>query len=564
MVQPSTLGEALLRAYKTWPEKTAYIYPKGKEYATVSYKQLGEQAKSYASALKNLGIQRGDMICIQSENCVEWAFVDWACQSLGIILIPIYPTLPADQTQFIIQDAQAKLVISSTPEQLAKLNGLNIQSIQLEKLTELAQTTTLDEAEWIEELQKSNPEDLATIIYTSGTTGNPKGAMIPQRAPIHVCRMANQEIELNHTDTFFTYLPMSHVFERVVGQWLPIYLGATIGFAKNLATISADLQAIKPTLLCCVPRFLEAMMDRMVSAANKQGGISAKLFNMALNAGQAKLDGKPALLSPLLDKVVGAKIRARLGGRIRLMVSGGAALPAHLARFYKAFGFEIIQGYGLTETAGGSFVNRPGKRNKYWTVGETLGMDTKIAEDGEILMKGPGLFTGYFNRPEETAEVMTSDGYFRTGDIGEFEGSYLKITDRKKDLLVLGNGKNVAPQKIENLLKEDILITEAVLFGDGNDFLVALILPNFEKLRENPEFANIPEQELVEKAEVKTLIQEIVDKVNKKVADYERVKRHTLIWQQFSVDNGELTPTFKVKRKAVFEKYQNLIRELMR
>lgn len=558
----TTLPAMLRERCRNFPEKTVMLVPKGKEFESINGRQLEEKSRAYAAVVRDLGLARGDKLCLQSENCVEWALLDWGCQALGVILVPIYPTLPADQTQYIVQDCQAKVVVSSSPEQQAKVADLGITNLLLSEVTKRAETAVMSVEDWEMEVGNADPEDVATIIYTSGTTGDPKGVMLPHRAYLTVCKHATEEIGFLEHDVFLTFLPMSHVYERVAGQALPIYCGAVIAYSKGLASLAQEMMIVKPTIMLCVPRFLEATMDKIVDNVKKQKPIQQKLFNWALDQGAKRADGKFAPFAGLLDKLVGAKIRARTGGNIRFFVSGGAALPPHVARFYMAFNLHVLQGYGLTETAGGSCVNRP-ENNKYWTVGEPLGVEIKLAPDGEILIKGSGVMIGYYNHPEATAQAIDADGYFHTGDIGEWEGKNLKITDRKKDILVLANGKNIAPQMIENRLKESAFIGEVVLFGDGNEYVYGLVIPNFERVRAELGISDEDEQ-LVARDDVKALIKGEVDRVNKGLADYEKVKKHALLAATFSVDSGELTPSLKVKRKVVKERYADLLATLVR
>lgn len=539
------------------------LYPDGKEFASITYEQLEHRVRGYCQALLDWGVKRGDRVALQSENCVEWSLIDWACRCLGVVLVPIYPTLPADQTEYIVRDAQCFGVISSTPEQQEKVASIGLPKRLIAELANDATRTEMPVDSWEQEIDAAGPEDVTTFIYTSGTTGNPKGAMLPHRAILHVCKFVVDNLPLNHHDTFLTFLPMSHVYERVAGQALPVFMGATIAYSKGLASLGNELKVIKPTVLLCVPRFLEATMDKILDGAKKKKPIEQKLFFWALDQGAKRAEGKFAPFAGLLDKLVGEKIRAHTGGRIRFFVSGGAALPPHVARFYMAFRLTVLQGWGLTETAAGTTLNWP-DRNKYWTVGEPLGMELKIAEDGEILTRGPGLMLGYWNLPEETAQAIDAEGWFHTGDIGEFEGASLKITDRKKDLLVLANGKNVAPQKIENLLKESHLIQEAVLFGDGNEYVYGLILPNLERLRDHLGDTTSTDDALVASEAARSAIKAEIDRVNRNLADFERVKRHALLAAQFSIETGELTPSLKVKRKVVLAKYKEILDTLVR
>lgn len=556
-----SLGDMLRKSCRTWPDKTAMLVPEGKGFRSISYAELEDLVRRVCAVLKDWGLQRGDRLALQSENCYEWSVVDWACRCIGVVLVPIYPTLPADQTLYIVRDAESAAVISSTPEQQAKVAEFDGRKRLLDEIMTAAKGADMPVAEWEAEIDQANINEVSTFIYTSGTTGNPKGAMLSHRAILHVIGFAPRHIPLNHDDTFLTFLPMSHVFERVAGQALPIMLGATVAFSKSLASLASDLMTVRPTVMLCVPRFLEATMDKIVDGAKKQPPLRRKLFFWALDQGSKRADGKFAPFAGILDKLVGAKIRERVGGRMRYFVSGGAALPPHVGRFYLAFRFVVLQGWGLTETAAGTTINHP-DRNKYWTVGEPMDMEVKIADDGEILVRGPGLMEGYYNLPEETAQAIDANGWFHTGDIGEFEGTNLKITDRKKDILVLANGKNVAPQKIENTLKESAFIQEVVLFGDGHEYLYGLVIPNFDRVREKLGLS-ADDVSLAENSEVKALIKAEVDAVNKSLADFEKVKKHALLAAAFSIESGELTPSLKVRRKVVREKFADQLRDLV-
>lgn len=550
----------LRRTVRRLPQKTAMLAPEKSGFREISYAALYETVRGYATALRSLGIQRGDRVCILSENCPEWAFVDWACQCLGVVLAPIYPTLPADQAQYIVRDSGARLAIGSTTEQIAKVAGMPGVETRLLKgagsIEELAGQVSMTEAELDREIDGTDRNDLATIIYTSGTTGLPKGAMMPHRAFVHVCESAQRNLPLNENDTFLCFLPMSHVYERVAGQCLPICLGATIGFAKNLASLANDMLKVRPTVILCVPRFLEAFREKALDGVSKLPPIRQKMFHLALNQGIKRARGGFAPFAGLLDKIVMGKLREKVGGRVRYFVSGGAALAPSVAEFYMGTGLTVLQGYGLTETSGGTCINHP-DRNKYWTVGESLDMEIRIASDGEILIRGDALMLGYHNLPEETAQAIDQEGWFHTGDIGEFEGKSLKITDRKKDLIVLGNGKNVAPQPIENKLRTSDYIAEAVVLGDGMDHCVALIVPNADAVRAALELK--PETPITDTPEVRALLKKEIDRINKTMANFEAVKKFALLDNAFSIESGELTPTLKVKRKVVKERYADKI-----
>lgn len=535
----------------------------GKGATQWTYSEVFERVRKTAAALKDLGLVRGDQAVIFAENSPEWALFDWACQVLGVIVVPIYPTLPPDQAAYIVRDSGAKLAVAGSPELLAKLASVpEVRQLPLlgeGSLMELSKGLDLSASELDAEIDAAKPEDPCTIIYTSGTTGIPKGAVMPNRAFVHVAITAPKALPLSFEDTFFSFLPMSHVYERVAGQVLPVALGSTIVYSRGLPYIRNELAEAQPHIMLCVPRFLESFRERILDNAAKAPPLRKRLFAVMLSQGTAKARGRFAPLAGLLDKIVAAKVRAVAGGKLRYFVSGGSALAPAVAEFYLAVGLPILQGYGLTETSGGSCLNRP-NNNKYWTVGEPLDMEVKIAEDGEILMRGQGLMLGYYNLPEETAKVIDTEGWFHTGDIGEWEGKNLKITDRKKDLLVLGNGKNVAPQPIENKLKSSTYIAEAVVLGDGLDHCVALILPRAELVRSALGLA--ADAPIEDNKEVRQLLKKEIDAVNKTGASFEAVKKFAVLDTTFSIDSGELTPTLKVKRKVVKERYADIIQTL--
>ena len=545
------------------------LYPEVGAFKPILYSELLGIVKDYAGAVRSLGWKRGDRVAIQSENCKEWAFFDWACHTLGIVVVPIYPTLPSDQSQYIVKDCGAVAVVSGSAEQAGKVASLGINTFLLRGVSgSIDQLATehvgeISISEWDVEIDQAKSDELATIIYTSGTTGPPKGAMLAHRAITFICEQAIGSLPIDHNDTFLSFLPMSHVYERVAGQALPISCGATIAYSKSLMTLAHDMKTVKPTVMLCVPRFLEATRDKIMDAAEKYPPMRRKLFFLALKQGELRARGKFAPFAGLLDSLVCKKIRDIAGGRIRFFVSGGAALPPHVSSFYMAFRLTILQGYGLTETTAASTVNHP-DRNRPDTVGEPIpGVEVSIAGDGEILVRGPSRMIGYYNLPSETAEAIDSEGWFHTGDIGEFEGIHLKITDRKKDLLVLANGKNIAPQQIENKLRESAFIAEAVLFGDGNEYVYGLIVPNWERVKAELKLDG-SNHDLTVNSDVKSLIKAEVDKTNKTLADFEKVKKHAVLDAEFSEESGELTPSKKVKRKVVEEKYSAQLADLKR
>ncbi len=551
-----SLGDMLRRTAQRFPDRVAL-----QTDVEITYGDLVLRVRKVAQALHDLGLARGDRLAIFSENSPMWATVDWAAQCLGVVTVPIYPTLTADQAQFILRDCGASLCLCGSEETLKRAQGPGLPDAMLlsgaAESLEAKLGAEMPAEEWGREIDSTMPDDLATIIYTSGTTGEPKGAMLPHRAFTFLAHSALASLPVGPDDVFLSFLPLSHVFERFAGHVLPISLGARIAYAKSLASLAADMVRVKPTVMLVVPRFLEATMDKMEGALQKQSPLKRKLVEIARKANEAKMAGKFAPLAGLFDSLALEKLRARLGGRLRFFVSGGAALPPHVAAFYKSLGIDILQGYGLTETCAASSVNHP-DRNKFWTVGEPLhGMEVRIAPDGEILIRGPGVMRGYYNLPEATSEAIDGEGWFHTGDIGEFEGAHLKITDRKKDILVLANGKNVAPLPIESKLKASRFIAEAVVLGDGLDSCAALIVPAEEAIRAELRIAaDVP---IAGKPEVRAVIKREIDAVNRTLAGYEWVKKFEVLDRPFSIEAGEITPTLKVKRKVIKERYADKI-----
>ena len=570
---PDSLGAMLLRSSQQFGSRIAMTIPRNKTREELTYSALFEQVLKVAQALWQLGVRRGDRVCLFSENCAEWAWVDWACQTLGVVLVPVYPTLPAEQAAFIAEDSGAVLFIAGSDAHFERVQGaVKARLIKLlgdgESVMGLASgDSPLTREQWLTEISLTQPSDLATIIYTSGTTGNPKGAMLENHSLVWLSRAIHASLPVDQNDTFLSWLPLAHVYERFAGHILPISCGAKIAYAQSLATLANDMVSCSPTIMLIVPRFLESVKERIEDGVKKQAPLKQKLFNLTLSEGKKRLHGGFSLLWPLLDKLVASKIRERTGGKLKFFVSGGTAMPMHIYDFFGAFGLKVLQGYGLTETCAGNCFNSP-DRIKPASVGEPVqGVEIKLADDGEICIKAPCVMRGYYNQPEATAAVIDADGYFHTGDIGAWDGTHLKITDRKKDILVLANGKNVAPQPIENLVRESSLIAEAVLFGDNQNYVGALIIPDLERMqRTAKEAGQVPPtaDNLAENDFVRKTIKAEIDKVNQRLADYEKIKRFEVLMATFSIDTGELTPSLKVKRKVVKEKFEAQIKRLFK
>lgn len=557
IAEARSLGDMLRRSCEKYADRPALVYPEKKEFKTLTYRDLWREAVRYAKGIDALGVKQGDRLCVIGETSVEWAITDWACQLLGVVLVPVYPTLPADQAQYIVTDCGAKVVVTSGPEHSKKVAGMpGVRALTFAGLVQ--EQSSLDERAIEQRLAQIDRHEVATLIYTSGTTGNPKGVMLTHHNFIALSAGIQEGFPVDENDRFFVFLPLAHVFARYAGHSLPVAIGASAIFAGSVASIAGDLLKTHPTIVLCVPRFLESMRARVLDGVEKYPWIRKRLFYWALDQGIKNYRKQGAPLHGLLDKIVGKKLRGRIGGSVRFFVSGGAALPPHVNEFYNAFHLTVLQGYGLTETTAASNINRPWD-NRPHTVGPPLeGVEERIAPDGEIMIRGVSVMKGYYNLPEETAKAIDANGWFATGDIGEFEEGHLKITDRKKDLLVLGNGKNVAPLPIENRLKESDYINEAVVFGDGMEYCCALIVPEFDRVKSWLQEKGVdladPEQ-IAARDDVKELIKAEVAETNKGLADFEKVKKHVVLGAVFSQETGELTPSLKVKRKVVKEKF---------
>ncbi len=563
---------------------------------TLSYNQLAALVLNMQRGLLSLGLKRGDRFALMfHDNRMEWAVADLAAQALGIITVPIYGTLPASQVQFYLQDSGASAIFVSDSKQRTKVEEVR------HNLADLKAIISLEPADnsggWTnytdllgqpgptdEELRTLSeavlPDDVATLIYTSGTTGDPKGAMLTHANMLQTCDgvITDHIADLGPGDVMLSFLPLSHITERSGGQYMPIRMGACIVYSLGLIALTDEIQkSVRPTVLLCVPRLWESMHERFQDAVQKFEPRRRRLVEWAIKIGEEvaalRSHGKP--IGPLLiaqhrvaEKLVLCKVREQVtGGRLRYCVSGGAPLKPATARFFLGIGIQILEGYGMSE-CNIIAINRP-NRQRIGTVGNLMpGTEIKFAQDGEILVRGQGRTPGYFNQPEATAHTIDEEGWFHTGDIGSMSpDGYLTITDRKKDLLVLSNGKKVAPQLIEAQLKSSPYISEAVLFGDNQPTVVALLVPSFEKLQEWAQansFSTDSLSELLRIPEVTKLFKKEIENCSQNLADFERVRDFRLVPKQFGIESGELTPTLKVKRKFVANKYSDLIASMMR
>jgi long-chain acyl-CoA synthetase len=576
-------------------ERPMLMHKVEKQYKGISFLQCLRKVELFALGLASLGVKKDEKVAIISENRPEWVFADMAIVALGAVDVPIYPTLTPPQIAYILSDAEAKVVIVSNALQLGKILKIESELRTLQRIIvineklEQRNGKTLTFAEVLilgEEFEKSHrtffrdaigkvgPDDLLTIIYTSGTTGNPKGVMLTHHNLCSNIKSAADTIPLNDRDTLLSFLPLCHSFERMAGYYTAMACGSTVAYAESTETVSDNLLEIRPTVVTTVPRLFERIYTRIMKQIDNSPPTRQRIFRWALSVGKEfSTEGKREDVSPLLrlqqsvaERLVFSKLKQRTGGRIRFFVSGGAALSRELGEFFEAVGITIIEGYGLTETSPVLTANRVDDY-KFGTVGKPMpGVEIKIAEDGEILAKGPNIMKGYYNNPSATNEVIDKDGWFHTGDVGMFDPQgHLMITDRKKHLFVSSGGKNIAPQPIESLFLQSKFIDQFVLVGDGRMFLTALIVPEFDILKNHALNAGIPftmDADLTQKADIRKLYEKEIHRIQKDLPTYERVRRFELLPEQLTVENGEITPTLKVKRKVVEKKYAPLIEKM--
>jgi long-chain acyl-CoA synthetase len=574
----------------------------------VSGRELIERVRELGLGLQALGLQAGERVGLLAESSPEWLLVDFAILTSAAVTVPIYPTLSAEQAGFILRDSGAVSIVVSTSAQLDKVLAVAavlpaLKHVVVAKVSEAdvararaaapALTfVTLDELaerghlairqgwgvgrDFHDRAKRVAPDDLATIIYTSGTTGDPKGVMLTHRNLIANLTAVTEILDLSDSDVALSFLPLCHGFERMVAY---VYLanGVSMIFAESIETVARDLKVVRPTVMTGVPRVYEKLQARVAATALEAGGLKAKIFGWATRVAMARgarigagrpASGWLALQVRLADRLVFSKIREGVGGRLRFAVSGSAPLNAPVAQWFYGIGLPVIEGYGLTETAPVLTVT-PLAAPRFGRVGIPLpNVQLRIADDGEILARGENIMRGYFNRDADTREVF-ADGWFRTGDIGDLDAQgYLRITDRKKELLVTSGGKKIAPQPIENALRTDALIAEAIVVGDGRHFPAVVLVPDFAALlakihtpRPSDEAAL---RALLDRADVRALYQAAVDRVNAPLAQFERLKKFHLLPRELTLASGELTPTLKVKRRVIEERYRQEIEGLYR
>ena len=566
--------------------------PKGGTYQDISYTELGESVDAFRKGLTALGVQKEDRVALLSENRPEWAITDFGSLKAGAVTVPMFSTLTAAQVGYILKDSGSKIICVSTSRQLEKVTAIRDEVPTLEQIIvfdpiEGEPPEGVIQFEAVCELEGEgqgigvkNPshvseDDIATIIYTSGTTGDPKGVMLTHANFIFNLEACKSLIDVSDADVLLSFLPLSHVFERLGGHYVPLFSGAKVAYAESTFTVAQNMREVAPTVMLSVPRLYETMHDRILRAVQEGSPIKQKIFHWGVSVGSSVSSAiqkgkKPSAILQLqqniADKLVFAKLKAATGGRLRFFISGGAALPQSIAEFFHAAGILILEGYGLTETSPVISLNHP-EGWKFGTVGMPVpNIEVKIAEDGEILTRGPHVMKGYFNNESATAEVIDEEGWFYTGDIGIIDmDGFVKITDRKKNIIVLSNGKNVAPQPIESELVQSPYIDQILLVGNERKNLAALIVPNFDALKawatEN-DIATDDLATLLETREVQQLIQGEIRSRLTDFSDFEQVRRFTLLDKEFSQEADEMTPTLKLKRNVIIERYGERIEEM--
>ena len=590
---PGTLTRLFFGALAHDKPDALQVKVKG-QYTPISSRTVGERVRRLALGLQELGIQPGERVAIFSENRPEWAIADFACLTASLTDVPLYPNLPPDQAAYILNDSGAVAIFVSDAAQGAKIAEVRGKCTTLRHVITFAAEPHAGADHTIAEVEARGaavddeerraryrqyalavkPDDLATLIYTSGTTGEPKGVMLTHDNLYSNVMLAAVQIPFAGKDVCLSFLPLSHIFERMAGHYLMFQVGCSIAYAESMDTVPIDMQTVRPTIVLSVPRLYEKMYARVLENALSGGAVKKRIFFWARAVAERWADVKLAGGTPrgllalqyrIAQRLVFSKLQQRTGGRLRYFVSGGAPLAPEINKFFYAAGLVILEGYGLTETSPVIAVNTP-SQFRIGTVGKPVyGVEVMIASDGEILTRGPHVMKGYYNKPEATREAIDGDGWFHTGDIGELRDGFLAITDRKKDIIVTAGGKKIAPQPIENALKTNKYISQAVVIGDKRKFPVVLVVPNWEQLEKWARIKNLLWTERSQLLEMPIVHAKIEKEVAGKLvglAKFETPKKVAVLEHDFSIDSGELTPTLKVKRRVIDKTYRDVIDRL--
>lgn len=591
--EPKTLIDVFKAIPLRHPRNDTINYKRDGQWIPISAAELLDHAQNIAAGLYSIGVRPGDRVALLSESRAEWTLMDAGCLFAGAVDVPIYPTLTPSQVQYILADSGASVLVLADRQKFDELreilpschavkhviffdqHDVPNEALTLEELEARGRQLRSEQPTRIDELgQATTPADLATIIYTSGTTGEPKGVMLTHSNLVTNLVDSSGHLDFGEGDIALSVLPLSHVFERQA-MYMYLYRGIQVYFAESLLTIGPNLREVRPTILVGVPRIFEKIYGRIRDHAAEKGRLSVIILawsvSVAREYSRYVLSRKPApfwlqLKHRIASRLVFSRWRDAFGGRIRILISGGAALSADLAGIYIGAGLPIVQGYGLTETA--PVMTTSNISNiKVGTVGTPIpNVEIRIAEDGEIETRGPNVMSGYYNKPAETRAVFTEDGWFKTGDIGTIdENGFLRITDRKKELFKTSGGKYIAPQPIEEAIKRSRFVNQVVLIGNERKFPAALIVPDWELIDSYVRLKGLPEQTRAERCRnerIINLFERQIDSLTSDLAKYERVKRIALLENEFTIEGGELTPTLKVKRRVIDEKYREIIEQL--
>ena len=596
---PDTLARMFWDRVERSGDRPAHQFKQSTDWKTITWREVGDVVREVALGLLALGRGTGDAVALLSTSRAEWVQADFAIFSAGCVTVPVYPTYPPDLIAYVVNDSGAKTIIVEDPGQLSKVLEARDKTPGLEQIVVITgydapqppkmimtwetlrrrgrDSVDAHRSTLAERVASTRPTDLATIVYTSGTTGPPKGVMQTHGNHIAAVTASKQATPVEEGWVHLLFLPLAHSFARLE-SFLGVAHGLTTAFAENLDKVGENLKETRPHFICSVPRVFEKVYGKILAGVEAGSPAKRKIFGWAVSVGrdvsrhQQRGQPVPATLElkrKLAHRLVFSKLHAALGGRLQWAVSGGAPLSRDIAEFFHAAGILLLEGYGLTETCPALTFNRP-DRFKFGSVGQTLpGVQLRIAADGEILARGPNIATlGYFKQPEATREVFDLDGWFHTGDIGTIDGDgFLVITDRKKDLIVTAGGMNIAPQNIENLLKADPFISQVMIYGDRRPYPVALITVNPEELSKFAREQGILTSEaaaIVKHPKVVERVGRTVEEKNTQLQSYAKIKRFTVLATDFTLDGGELTPTLKVKRRVVSQKYKDAIEELYR
>jgi len=620
-VEFDTVSQLFRRLCETYrgEDRTLLRYKdRGEGWKDLSVEVVERRVQALAGFLHDQGIGKGDRVAILSENRPEWVVADQAAQALGGVNVTIYTSLPPAKIAYILRDSGAKVLIVSVPVQRKKVEEILDECPDLERvvvMSEVPEDASDAYVHWSDALDQGanvwetneealagivdriEPEDTSSLIYTSGTTGEPKGVVLSHRNFCSNVKAALTQFPIGPTDHHLSFLPLAHAFERTAGYLAMIAAGATISYAESIEAVSQNLLEVQPTVMISVPRVFEKVYNRVTKQASEGGTVKQKMFEWAVGAGKkhakANQNGSAGPLlkaqNALAQRLVFSKLHEKLGGNLRFAVSGGAALPKKIGTFFQAAGITIVEGYGLTETAPVMTAN-PLDAPRYGTVGHvlpgvTVGIQTlddseiigsvsgdeyptgATTEEGEILVKGPNVMREYWKRPEETRSVFDPNGWFHTGDVGRFENGYLKITDRIKHLIVSRGGKNIYPGPIEDEFKTQAWFDQMMVVGEDRPFLTALVVPDFESVRMKARDLGIQESEfsdadLVNMDDVQSLFHSAFNAYNRNASAHEKIRNFHLIAEPFSVDQGTLTPTMKLKRKTITDRYEGEIDEM--